>query len=197
MTRLFTEDGRWIDVTVIETGPCLVVQRKTKDHDGYDAVQLGFGEIKETRLRKPQKGHFEKLGVAPKRTLREFRIDESSGLKSGDEIRADIFAAGDRVDVSGSSKGKGYQGVVKRHHQSGGPGSHGSHFHRRPGSIGQKRRPLKGFSRTRHAGPHGRPPAPLSKTSKVVSVDPEKNIITVRGANSRRQWRPHSSAQEH
>src|SRR5947207_572856 len=121
MTRLFTDDGRWIDVTVLEAGPCTVVQRKTKDHDGYDAVQLGFGELKDSRCNKPLKGHFAKAGVAPKKRLREVRVAKDSALKMGDEVKADIFSAGDRVDVCGVSKGKGFAGVIKRYHFAGGP----------------------------------------------------------------------------
>jgi len=115
MTRIFTEDGRWIDVTLVEAGPCTVVQRKTQNHEGYDSVQLGFGEVSERRLTKPLQGHFARVGVAPKRTLKEFRVEGNSELKPGDEIRVDIFQAGDRVDISGTSKGKGFQGGQKRH----------------------------------------------------------------------------------
>jgi large subunit ribosomal protein L3 len=181
MTRIFTEDGRWIEVTLLEAGPCLVVQRKTQEHEGYDAVQLGFGDANERRLTKPLLGHFKKAGVAIKRALREFRVEKDNGLKPGDEIRVDIFKAGDRVDVSGTSKGKGFAGGIKRHHWSGGPGTHGSNFHRRPGSIGQSASPghvLKGKTLPGHMGDE----RVTTQNLEVVNVDPTKNLIAVRGS---------------
>jgi len=181
MTRIFTEDGRWIEVTLLEAGPCLVVQRKTQEHEGYDAVQLGFGDANERRLTKPLIGHFKKAGVASKRTLREFRVDKDNVLKPGDEIRVDIFKAGDRVDVSGTSKGKGFAGGIKRHHWSGGPGGHGSNFHRRPGSIGQSASPghvIKGKTLPGHMGDE----RVTTQNLEVVNVDPTKNLIAVRGS---------------
>lgn len=181
MTRLFTEDGRWIDVTVLEAGPCLVVQRKTKETDGYDAVQLGFEDINEKRCNKPSRGHFEKAGIAPKRTLRELRVDESSELGQGDELRADIFATGDRVDVSGKSKGKGFAGVIKRHGFSGGPGGHGSHLHRAPGSIGQSATPSKVYKGKKMPGRMGNCRVTV-RNLEVVTVDSERNLLMVRGS---------------
>ena len=181
MTRIFTEDGRWIEVTLLEAGPCLVVQRKTQEHEGYDAVQIGFGDANERRLTKPLRGHFEKAGVAVKRELREFRVDRENSLKPGDEIRVDIFKAGDRVDVSGTSKGKGFAGGIKRHGWSGGPGSHGSNFHRRPGSIGQSASPghvIKGKTLPGHMGDT----RVTTQNLEVVNVDPVKNLIAVRGS---------------
>ncbi len=181
MTRLFTEDGRWIEVTVLETGPCTVVQRKTRDKDGYDAVQLGFGEVKEKRLKKPQLGHFEKAGVAPRRTLREFRVAEDSELKTGDELKVDLFTAGERVDVVGNSKGKGFAGVIKRHGFKGGPGGHGSHFHRTPGSIGQSADPAKVYKNKRMPGHMGNRRV-TAQNLEVVNVDSDRNLLLVRGA---------------
>ena len=181
MTRIFTEDGRWIDVTLLEAGPCLVVQRKTQEHEGYDAVQLGYGDANERRLTKPLRGHFQKAGVAIKRALREFRVEKDNVLKPGDEIRVDIFKAGDRVDVSGTSKGKGFAGGIKRHHWSGGPGGHGSNFHRRPGSIGQSASPghvIKGKTLPGHMGDE----RVTTQNLEVVNVDPTKNLIAVRGS---------------
>ena len=180
MTRVFTEDGRWIDVTVLEAGPCTVVQRKTKDNDGYDAVQLGFGDIKESRCNKPMTGHFSKAGVSPKRTLRELRIEEGSELKAGDEIKADIFQSGDRVDVSGTSKGKGFAGVIKRHGFSGGPGGHGSHLHRAPGSIGQSADPAKVYKGKKMPGHMGNKRVTVENL-EVVNVDTDKNLLLLRG----------------
>ena len=181
MTRFFTEDGRWIDVTLVEAGPCTVVQRKTRDKDGYEAVQLGYGEVQERRLRKPQLGHFKKAGVTLKRTLKEVRVDAASELKTGDEIKADIFQAGDRIDVSGTSKGRGYAGVHRRHHFGGGPESHGSTFHRRPGSIGQSSDPSKVFKGMRMAGHMGAARI-TTQNLEVVNVDVAKNLLVVRGS---------------
>ena len=180
MTRIFTDSGQWIEVTLLEAGPCTVVQRKTEEHEGYEAVQIGFGEVKESRVTKPLKGHFAKRGVPLKRTLREFRVDKASELKPGDEIRADIFKTGDHVDVSGTSKGKGFAGGMKRHGWKGGPGGHGSNFHRRPGSIGQSADPghvIKGKTLPGHMGNTG----VTTQNLEVVNVDPAKNLIVVRG----------------
>lgn len=180
MTRVFTDDGRWIDVTVLEAGPCTVVQRKTKASDGYDAVQIGFGDLKESRCNKPMTGHFSKAGISPKRTLREMRIAESSELKPGDEIKADIFQTGDRVDVSGTSKGKGFAGVIKRHGFGGGPGGHGSHFHRAPGSIGQSADPAKVYKGKKMPGQMGNKRITVENL-EVVTVDTDKNLLLLRG----------------
>lgn len=180
MTRLFTGDGRWIDVTVVEAGPCTVVQRKTKDRDGYDAVQLGFGELKETRCNKPTKGHFAKAGVAPKKKLKEVRVAKDSALKTGDEVKADIFATGDRVDICGVSKGKGFQGVIKRFHFSGGPAGHGSMFHRAPGSIGQRQTPAKVYPGKKMPGHMGTDRTTI-RNLEIVNVDAERNLLIIRG----------------
>jgi len=180
MTRLFTDDGRWIDVTVLEAGPCTVVQRKTKDRDGYDAVQLGFGEVKEARCNKPLKGHFAKAGVAPKKALQEIRVAEDVALNPGDEIKADIFATGERVDISGVSKGKGFQGVVKRHHFAGGPGAHGSTFGRAPGAIGQRMTPARVYPGKKLPGRMGDKRVTVQNL-EVINVDAERNLVLVRG----------------
>jgi large subunit ribosomal protein L3 len=181
MTRIFTEDGRWIEVTLLEAGPCMVVQRKTQAQEGYDAVQIGYGEANKRRLTKPLEGHFKRAGVPPSRTLREFRVERDSALKPGDEVRVDIFKAGDRVDVSGTSKGKGFAGGIKRHAWSGGPGTHGSNFHRAPGSIGQSADPghvIKGKTLPGHMGNEG----VTTQNLEVVNVDPAKNLMVVRGS---------------
>ena len=180
MTRVFTEDGRWIDVTLLEAGPCTVIQRKTQDKEGYDAVQIGFGDAKVSRVTKPVQGHFAKNGLTPKRALREFRVTKDSSLKPGDEVRADIFQTGDLVDVSGTSKGKGFAGGVKRHGWDGGPATHGSNFHRAVGSIGQSASPgrvIKGKTMPGHMGNIGA----TSQNLEVVNVDTSKNLIVVRG----------------
>lgn len=181
MTRIFTEDGRWIPVTVVQTGPCQVVQRKTADTDGYEAVQLGIEEKKESRCNKPELGHFKKHGVTPKRVVREFRVGSDTELKTGDEVRADLFKAGDRVDISGTSKGKGFQGVIKRHGMHGGPAAHGSMFHRAPGSIGQSADPSKVYKGKRLPGHMGDVKRTIQNV-EVVRVDLEKNLVLVRGA---------------
>jgi large subunit ribosomal protein L3 len=180
MTRMFTEDGRWMDVTLVEAGPCTVVQRKTQGKEGYDAVQVGYGELKKSRINKPTSGHFAKANVAPKRTLREFRIEAASELKPGDEIRADIFQAGDRVDVSGETKGKGFAGVMKRHGYHGGPGGHGSNFHRAPGSIGQSADPAEVIKNKGLPGHMGTNRVTVQNL-EVLNVDVEKNLVVVRG----------------
>ena len=145
MTQIFDENGTVIPVTVIEAGPCVVAQVKTIENDGYEAVQLGFGEVKENKLNKPVKGHFAKANVTSKKHLREFRLDSIEGIKVGDELKADVFVAGDKIDVQGTSKGKGFQGVIKRHGQSRGPMGHGSMYHRRPGSMGPTSTPGRVF----------------------------------------------------
>ncbi len=181
ITRVFLNDGRWVEVTLLQAGPCTVVQRKTKDNDGYEAVQAGFEDVKEKRCTKPLNGHFKKSGVPPKRVLREFRVDGAEELKPGDEIRLDMFKAGDRVDVSGTSKGKGFQGVQKRHAFSGGPGTHGSNFHRAPGSIGQSAYPSKVIRGKRMPGRMGNARV-TTQNLEVVDVDPEKNLLVIRGS---------------
>jgi len=180
MTRVFTEDGRWIDVTVLEAGPCTVVQRKTQEKDGYEAVQVGFGAMKASRATKPLAGHYAAAGLEPTRSLREFRVEPSDELKPGDQVRVDIFQPGDRVDVVGSSKGKGFAGVHKRHGFRGGPGGHGSMFHRRPGSIGQSADPAKVYKGKKMPGHMGNARVTV-KNLEVVSVDPDKNLVIVRG----------------
>ncbi|HOZ47667.1 MAG TPA: 50S ribosomal protein L3 [Candidatus Hydrogenedentes bacterium] len=180
MTRIFAEDGCWIEVTLLEAGPCTVVQRKTRETDGYDAVQIGFGDVKEGRCTKPLRGHFARAGLSPKRYLREFRVADDSELKPGDEVRVDIFRVGDHVDVSGTSKGKGFAGVIKRHKFQGGPGTHGSNFHRAPGSIGQSADPSKVIKGKRLPGRMGNQRI-TTQNLEVVKVDADKNLIVVRG----------------
>lgn len=181
MTRIFSEKGEWIPVTVVEAGPCTVVQRKSKDVDGYDAVQLGMTEKKKKRTNRPATGHFRKADVTPKKHLRELRTDADSELKAGDEIKVDMFEVGEHVDITGTSKGKGFAGVIKRHGMSGGPGGHGSHFHRAPGSIGQSAWPSKVFKNMRLPGQMGNERVTVQNL-EVLGVDTERNIILVRGA---------------
>jgi large subunit ribosomal protein L3 len=180
MTRVFTEDGRWVHVTLLEAGPCTVVQRKTVDKDGYDAVQLGYAEKKLKQVNKASTGHFKKAGVSPKKVLREYRVKPEDELKVGDVLKVDQFQVGEHIDVVGTSKGKGTAGLHKRHHFGGGPGTHGSNFHRRAGSIGSSADPSKTMKGIRMAGRMGNERVTIQNL-EVVKVDPEKNLIVVRG----------------
>ena len=181
MTQIFDENGVVVPVTVIEAGPCVVAQVKTLENDGYEAVQLGFGEIKEKHLNKPVKGHFAKANVAAKKHLREFRLDSIEGIKVGDELKADVFAAGEKVDVQGTSKGKGFQGVIKRHGQHRGPMGHGSMYHRRPGSMGPTSTPGRVFKGKKLPGHMGVETVTIQNL-EVVRVDLDKNAILVKGS---------------
>ncbi len=182
MTQVYAEDGRAIPVTVLEAGPCVVVQRKSKDKDGYSAVQIGLVEKRAPKkVTKPMKGHFEKAGLPPCRVLREFRVEEGAEVNVGDKVSVALFAAGDDVNVIGVSKGKGFQGVVKRHHFRGGAATHGSMFHRAPGSIGASAFPSRVLKGMRAAGHMGTDRVTV-KNLKVVRVDPANNILVVKGS---------------
>jgi large subunit ribosomal protein L3 len=182
MTQIFQDDGAVTPVTVIEAGPCVVVQRKTTDRDGYEAVQLGLVDAKAAkRANKPMRGHHEKAGVPPTRMLREFRLLAESELKPGDPVSVEIFDAKEKVDVIGTSKGKGFQGVMRRHGFGGGRATHGSMFHRAPGSIGQSAFPSKVLRGMRAPGRMGGGRITV-KNLEVVRVDAEKNLLLVRGA---------------
>ena len=182
MTQIFDENGKVIPVTVIEAGPCVVVQKKTEETDGYNAVQLGFQDTKERKLTKPQLGHLKKAGVQAKRYLKEFRLNDISSLNIGDEIKADIFAEGDKVDVTGISRGKGFSGVIKRHGASRTATSHGGGpVHRHAGSMGAGTDPARIFKGKIGAGQMGAEQITVQNLN-VVKVDPELNMIAVRGA---------------
>ena len=181
MTQIFDEKGNVIPVTVIEAGPCVVAQVKTVETDGYSAGQLGFGDVKEKKMNKPEKGHFAKANVANKKHLREFKLDDAQNLKVGDEIKADVFAAGDKIDVQGITKGKGFQGVIKRHGQSRGPMGHGSMYHRRPGSMGSTSTPGRVFKGKKLPGHMGVATVTIQNLD-VVRVDMDKNVILVKGS---------------
>lgn len=181
MTQIFDEKGEVIPVTVIEAGPCVVVQKKTVETDGYNAIQVGFGDVKEKRLTKPLIGHFKKAGVLFKRYLREFRLDDISGYEVGSEIKVDIFKPGDRVDVTGISKGKGFAGVVKRYGANRGPMSHGSKYHRRVGSMGATTDPGRTFKGKIMPGHMGHERVTIQNL-EVVKVDPELNLLLVKGS---------------
>ena len=176
MTQIFDENGRVIPVTVVEAGPCVVVQKKTVETDGYDAIQVGFGELREKLVNKPRKGHFAKAGV----TLKEFRMEDVANYNVGDEIKVDTFEIGDKVDVSGVSKGKGFQGTIKRWNASRGPMSHGSKFHRAPGSMGAASDPSRTFKNKRMPGHMGAKNTTVLNL-EVVKIMPEKNIILIKG----------------
>ena len=181
MTQVFDETGKVIPVTVIEAGPCIIAQVKTVETDGYNAIQLGYGEVKESKLTNPEKGHFTKAGLTLKKHLREFRIDDINELKVGDELKADVFSVGDKVDIQGISKGKGFQGVIKRHGQSRGPMGHGSMYHRRPGSMGPTSTPGRVFKGKKLPGHMGRVTVTIQNLD-VVKVDLNKNVILVKGS---------------
>ena len=182
MTQVYAEDGRAIPVTVIQAGPCVVVQRKSKEKDGYAAVQVGLVEEKALRnVTKPMKGHFAKAGLPPCRVLREFRVEDGSDAKVGDKISVETFAPGDRITIVGTSKGKGFQGVVKRHHFRGGAATHGSMFHRAPGSIGASAFPSRVMKGMRMGGRMGGDQVTV-KNLRVAKIDVENNLLYIRGA---------------
>ena len=181
MTQIFTEDGLVIPVTVIEAGPVTVVQKKTVETDGYNAIQVGYVDAKDKALNKPQKGHLAKAGVANKRVLKEFRFEDDSAYNVGDEIKADVFAEGDKIDVTGISKGHGYAGTVKRWGTHRGPMTHGSGYHRGVGSMGACSTPSRVMKNKRLPGHMGVEQVTVQNLD-VVKVDAEKNIILVKGA---------------
>jgi large subunit ribosomal protein L3 len=180
MTQIFSETGKVIPVTLIEAGPCVVTQVKTRDKNGYNAVQLGFEEVREDRLTRPQLGHLKNKGLKPLRYLSEVRVDDPRQYQLGQEIRVDIFSKGDRTDINGISKGKGFAGVIKRHGFGGGPGSHGAHFHRAPGSIGACATPSRVFRGKRLPGRMGAERVTVQNL-EVVDVKPERNLLVVKG----------------
>lgn len=180
MTQIFDEQGRAIPVTVIEAGPCVVIQRKQVSSDGYDALQLGFGRVRERRVNRPAQGHFKRAGVEARRVLGEFRLQDCSQHEVGQELRVDIFAVGERVNVTATSKGKGFAGVMKRYGWHGGPAAHGSMSHRRPASGGatDAARVMPGTGKPGHMGAE----RVTVKGLEVIRVDGERNLLLVRGA---------------
>lgn len=182
MTQIFTEEGLSIPVTVIEAGPCKVVQKKTIENDGYTALKISFDDVSEKRLNKPDKGQFAKVKLAPARYLREFRTEDIDGFEVGQSISvADMFQAGDKIDVSGISKGKGFQGTIKRYGQSGGPETHGSMYHRRVGSMGSNTTPARVFKGKKLPGHMGSVKITIQNLN-IVRVDSERNLLLVKGA---------------
>ena len=181
MTQIFDEKGNVVPVTVIEAIPNVVAQVKTVETDGYNSIQLGYGEVKDKHINKPEKGHFTKAGLAAKKHLREFRVEDVENYKVGDEVKADIFEAGEKIDVQGTTKGKGFQGVIKRHGQHRGPMGHGSMYHRRPGSMGSTSTPGRVFKGKKLPGHMGRVTVTIQNLD-VVRVDMDKNVILVKGS---------------
>jgi large subunit ribosomal protein L3 len=182
MTQVWSEDDALIPVTVIEAGPCVVTQVKTVKRDGYDAVQIGFGDVAEKRVNRPQSGHFAKAGVEPRAHLAEVRLAEGDdAMKVGDTLTVESFADAKAVHVTGTSKGKGFAGVMKRHNFRGGPGGHGSHAHREPGSVGQASTPSRIFRGVRMPGHMGSETVTV-RNLEVVKIDAEQNLLLVKGA---------------
>jgi large subunit ribosomal protein L3 len=181
MTQVFNAEGVLVPVTVLQAGPCVVTQIKTEENDGYKAVQVGFVDKREKLVNKPQKGHFDKAGVSYKRFVREFRFENAEEYSVKDEIKADIFAEGDKIDATAVSKGKGFQGAIKRHGQSRGPMAHGSKYHRHAGSNGACSDPSKVFKGKRMPGHMGSKQVTVQNL-EVVKVDVENNLLLVKGA---------------
>ena len=181
MTQIFNEDGVLTPVTVLQAGPCVVTQVKTVENDGYAAIQVGFGEIREKLVNKPMKGQFDKAGVSYKRFVREFRLEDAESYKVAQEIKADVFAAGEKVDATAISKGKGFQGAIKRHGQSRGPMAHGSKYHRHAGSNGACSDPSRVFKGKGMPGHMGCEKVTVQNLV-VVKVDAEQNLLLVKGA---------------
>ena len=185
MTQIFLQDGRLVPVTVIQAGPCTVVQKKTMEKDGYEAVQFGFDAIPENRVEKlvnkPEAGHFKKAGVAPMRTLREFRLDDSASYEIGQEVKADIFAEGEKVDISGITKGHGFTGAIYRWNQHTGPMAHGSKYHRGLGSMSANSDPSRVFKNKHMPGHYGVEKVTVQNI-EIVKVDAERSLLLVHGA---------------
>ncbi len=181
MSQIFTQDGKVIPVTVVEAGPCPVVQVKTVENDGYNAIQVGFGNVKETRVNKPEAGHFKKAGVTVKKYLREFRFADCSSYTLGQELTCDMFTVGDKVDVTGTSKGHGYSGVVQRWNNHIGPKAHGSGYHRGVGSMGACSSPSRVFKNKHMAGQWGHEKVTVQNLM-VARVDVARNLLLIKGA---------------
>ena len=181
MTQIFNEDGVLTPVTVLQAGPCVVTQVKTVENDGYSAVQVGFVDKREKLVNKPLKGHFDKAGVSYKRYVREFKLEDAEGYAVAQEIKADVFTAGDKIDATAISKGKGFQGAIKRHGQSRGPMTQGSKFHRHAGSNGSASDPSKVFKGKKMPGQMGNKQVTIQNL-EVVKVDAENNLLLVKGA---------------
>lgn len=181
MTQVWSDGDQLLPVTVIEAGPCVISQVKTMERDGYTAVQLAYGDVKPEKMTRPLKGHFDAAGVEPKRYIREVRLEDGESFAVGDEVKVDAFEPGAKVHVTGTSKGKGFQGSMKRHNFRGGPGGHGSHFHREPGSVGQCATPSRVFKGKKMDGHMGVDTITV-RNLEVVRIDAEQNLLLVKGA---------------
>lgn len=181
MTGVFTPTGRYIPVTVIEVGPCVVTQVKTRDNDGYNALQLGFGERRAARVNKPAAGHLKKSGAAGFETLREFKVDDTEGYAPGQTLTVDMFSVGEKVNVSGATKGRGFSGVIKRHGFARGRKTHGSHSYREPGSIGCSATPAKVIKGKRMPGHYGNEKKTI-KNLEIIDIRPDENLLLIKGA---------------
>lgn len=181
MTQIFTENGTVIPVTVVEVSPATVLQKKTVEKDGYNAIQIAAGEVKEKRVNKPLKGHFDKANSEYKKDLKEFRVDSLDAYEVGQEIKVDVFKEGDKIDITGTSKGKGFQGNIKRHNQSRGPMTHGSKYHRGVGSMGASAYPGRVFKNKNMPGHMGHETVTVQNL-EVVRVDAERNLLLIKGA---------------
>ncbi|MBF7095992.1 50S ribosomal protein L3 [Alkalibacter mobilis] len=181
MTQIFNEEGKLVPVTVVEAGPCKVVQVKNQETDGYESIQLGYGDVKEKKVNKPMKGHFDKNELGYKRVLKEFRVANAADYQVGQDVKADVFEQGDKIDITGTSKGKGFAGVIKRHNQSRGPMKHGSKYHRSPGSMGASSSPSRVFKGKKLPGQMGNVKVTVQNL-EVVKVDAERNLLLVKGA---------------
>lgn len=181
MTQVFTENGALVPVTVLEAGPCVVIQKKTTENDGYEAIQVGFVDAKAKQVTKPKKGHFDKASVAAKKHLKEFKLEDVSAYEVGAEIKADVFAAGEKVDASGVSKGKGFQSTIKKYNHSRGPMGHGSKSHRVVGSMGTSATPSNVKKGKKMPGHMGSVNVTIQNL-EIVRTDAEKNLILIKGA---------------
>ena len=180
MTQIFTAEGRVVPVTVVEAGPCPVVQKKTVATDGYNAIQIGFSVLRESLSNKPRKGHFQKASLKPMRFVREFRLNDIESYEVGQEVKVDLFTVGDKIDIVGTSRGKGFEGMIKRHNGSRGPMAHGSKYHRRTGSLGAKG-PARVYKGRKLPGRMGGNRVTVQNL-EVVRVDVDKNLILIKGA---------------
>ena len=180
MTQIFTPEGQVVPVTVVEAGPCPVVQKKTVATDGYNAIQIGFSVLRESLSNKPRKGHFQKASLKPMRYVREFKVSDVESYEIGQEVKVDLFTVGDKIDVVGTSKGKGFAGMIKRHNASRGPMAHGSKYHRRTGSLGAKD-PARVFKGRELPGRMGGERVTIQNL-EVVRIDADKNLILIKGA---------------
>ncbi|RBP67400.1 large subunit ribosomal protein L3 [Alkalibaculum bacchi] len=181
MTQIFDAEGQMVPVTVVEVGPCKVVQIKNQEVDGYNALQIGYKQVKESKVTKPIKGHFDKVNVDYMKVLREFKLEDTSAYEIGQELKADVFEAGDKIDITGTSKGKGFAGVIKRHGQSRGPMKHGSKYHRSPGSMGGSSSPSRVRKGKKLPGQMGNVKVTVQNL-EVVRVDADRNLLLVKGA---------------